>query len=202
MPRLGLLAFAFGLLIAVAGCAAPPPRPSFDPVGPCTSDGQRPGAYPDIEEHLPRSFSGAAPTNVDSGRNCTDGALGSLAARGIDELRFAGATWETGRASGVTIARFEADGLTVDRMAEFYESGARNARRTEQITTGEVSLGSVRGWRLDAFVADSYQSVVVLPASEPDAVLAVLVASDLGEAESRAAHDARVIDAAEAALAA
>ena len=35
-------------------------------------------------------------TSVDSGRNCSEGALGSLISHDLDEIRFAGATWDLG----------------------------------------------------------------------------------------------------------
>ena len=85
------------LLVSVLAACASGGAASFDPSGPCTTDGQREGAYPDLESALPASFDGAAPQSRDSGRNCTETALGTLAAHGIDELHFAGALWPTGR---------------------------------------------------------------------------------------------------------
>src|SRR5262245_38022243 len=93
------IALAILATLSAVACAA-----SFDPDGPCTGDGRMPGAYPSLEALVPRDVGGSAPTTVDSGRNCTDRALGSLAGHGVDELRFAGATWETGTSSGVTLA--------------------------------------------------------------------------------------------------
>ena len=60
-------------------------------------------------------------------------ALGSLADAGIAELRFAGATWQTGGTSGLTLAVFKADGLDATKMLEFYALSAESARRTEKL---------------------------------------------------------------------
>jgi hypothetical protein len=186
--------------LAVAACASTG-EVTFDPAAPCTSDGQFAGAYPELEAALPTTFEGAAPARRDSGRNCTETSLGTLAQEGIAELRFAGALWETGRSSGVTMAVFEADGLTAADVATFYEAGARSARRTERIETGSFEIDGSAGQRLDALVDTSYTSIVVFPGTQPDRVRAVLVASEVSEAESRAAHDTLVERAAAALLA-
>ncbi len=188
------------LATAVPACSTAA-QAEFDPSGPCSADGRLAGAYPDLEALVPTSFDGAPPTRLDSGRNCSEGRLGSLAGHGIDEVRFAGALWETDRRSGVTIAVFEAPGLTVDRLAEFYEAGARGARKTENVTTSRFAVGSLTGRRLDTLNGQSFQSVVVLDGPAAGQVRAVLVASDVAEAESRAVHDQLVERAAETAVA-
>jgi hypothetical protein len=195
--RLGLLA----TLVAVLGACAASAAASFDPLGPCSADGQRPGAYPDLEARIPDTFDGAAPTRLDSGRNCTAANLGTLSGRGIDELRFAGGLWETGSRSGVTVAAFRAPGLTMGALAEFYETGARGARKTENVTTSDVRYGAVSGRRLDTLNDESFQTIVVLEGGEPDVVRAVLVASDVREIGTREAHDELVARACEAAVA-
>src|SRR4029079_10116368 len=78
-----LLAAAAAVLV---GCA------SFDPAGPCNADGKVPGAYPDLEAVVPKSFQARPPAELDSGRTCTSSGLGSLATHGVKELRFAGGT--------------------------------------------------------------------------------------------------------------
>src|SRR5215210_6340281 len=97
-PARGVAAALVGILLAgivAAGCSA-----SFDPAGPCRTDGSAAHAYPDLEAQLPTTFRGAPPSEVDSGRACTPEGLGTLAGHGISELRFAGATWSTGTDSG------------------------------------------------------------------------------------------------------
>jgi hypothetical protein len=130
------------------------PGPSFDPATACTTDGRMPGAYPDLESWLPTSFQDRAPVNVDSGRSCSSDALGSLAGRGIDELRFAGATWDLDGGAAVTIAVFEAAGLTPAGMIEFYEASARANRKTEKLVAADATVGGLAGRRLDVLQSD------------------------------------------------
>src|SRR3954452_8669516 len=81
-----VVAAFLGLLLAgivTAGCSA-----SFDPAGPCRTDGSAVHAYPDLEAQLPTTFRGTPPSEVDSGRACTAEGLGTLAGHGIAELRF------------------------------------------------------------------------------------------------------------------
>ncbi len=120
---------------------------------------------------------------MDSGRNCTAGALGTLAERGVDELRFAGATWKTGGTSGLTLARFEADGLDAGQMLEFYETGARDARRTEKAVTSDTTVGGRPARRLDVLGSDGTgQTVVAWPAAGRPGAVWVLLAADVGDA--------------------
>src|SRR4051794_27240056 len=94
VPRLIAGAGALVLALALASCASTvTPVASFDPSSACTADGRMPGAYPDLEALLPRTYAGNAPATVDSGRSCTKEALATLADAGIDGVRFAGATW-------------------------------------------------------------------------------------------------------------
>jgi len=169
---------------------------SFDPQAPCTSDGQQPGAYPELEAALPATFQGAQPVRRDSGRNCSDAALGTLVDHGIEELRFAGALWETARRSGTTVAIFRAPGLSADRLAEFYEAGARSARKTVNVTMRPMKIEGVEGHRIDTLNDESYQTIVVLGSLEPDTVHAALIASDVREIGTMEAHDAVVKQAA------
>jgi hypothetical protein len=177
------LATAGLVALAVAACAAGADAPlaSFDPAAPCTVDGQQPGAYPDLESVLPATWDGRAPDNLDSGRTCTREALGTLAGRGIEELRFAGATWKAGGSGGLTIAVFEADRLDEAMMVEFYEAGARAARRTDKYVVADATVGGKAARRLDVLGSDgTTQTVVAWPAEEPGRVN-VLLAADLGD---------------------
>jgi hypothetical protein len=89
-----------GLLVAACGGSAA----TFSPSGACLVDGRSSGAYPELEGLLPTSLIGVAPTNLDSGRDCSDTTLGSLTSHGVSELRFAGATWDEGGGNGTSIA--------------------------------------------------------------------------------------------------
>ena len=158
------------LLVACTGAA----RPSFEPSGPCTADGSAPGAYPDLEALIPTLYEKRAPDRLDSGRNCSDENLGSLADEGIDEIRFAGGTWEFGSDIAAVLAVFAAEKLTVDAMADWWESTARASSRTQILgsTSAEVAGRSVR--RLDTKTGERLQSVVVWAGDEPGQVNVVL----------------------------
>jgi len=194
-PRLALVALAALAL----GCG--PGGATFSPAGPCLADGKAPGAFPALEALVPRTFDGRAPEVVDSGRDCTERALGSLAAHEVAELRFAGATWHLSDAGGVTLAvlvRPDA-ALPVAWVEEFYESGARAGRRTEHIETSRPTFdGSHPVFRLDTLNDLSFQTVLVW--SDGQLARVVLVASPIAEVAGRGEHDATVAAAFAAAL--
>jgi hypothetical protein len=176
--------------VAVAACGGSSiPVVSFDPASACTTDGRMAGAYPDLEAVLPTWYAGQAPDSVDSGRNCTQEALGTLAAAGIDGVRFAGATWDLGGGTALTVAMFEADGLTPARMIEFYETTARANRKTEKLVTAEATVGGQAGRRLDVLQSDGTGQTIVAWPSGVDGRVNVLLAADLG--------DTRVLEALE-----
>jgi hypothetical protein len=185
-----------GLVACLAGCASG----SFDPSSPCTTDGRQAGAYPALEAIATGTFRGRAPDRLDSGRNCTPQALATLVAHGVTELRFAGATWELGADSGLTLAAFEAPTLEAAWVAEFFEAGARTARNTDLVEVRTVAIPDGRpGKRIDALNGESFQSVVVW--SDGEVVRVALVASFIRETETRQAHDAVVDEALAAAIA-
>jgi hypothetical protein len=188
----GLLAVLIAML---AACASRP----FDPAGPCTVDGRAAGAYPDLEALIPREFRGVAPNRVDSGRNCSEAALGSFVVHRVRELRFAGATWDLGSGGGVSLAVFEADGLETTWVNEFFESGARSAKRPETVETGVTRLpdGS-SAFRLDTLNGESFQTVIAWP--DGDRVRVALIASFIREVQTKEGHEAVVADAVAAAF--
>lgn len=187
MSRIGLLATALLLASIVAGCGSAIPIVSFDPASPCTTDGRQPGAYPDLEAAVPTAHEGRAPDSVDSGRSCTAGALGTLAALGIEELRFAGATWGLGGTSGLTVAAFEADRLDPAAMIEFYRESARSNRKTEKMQASDTTAGGRPARRLDVLQSDgAYQTIVAWP-SGIDGRVMVLLAADVGDTKVAAA---------------
>lgn len=180
---------ALALAAAVAGCVGGTTAPSFDPSGRCTVDGQRPGAYPELEAHIPATFEGVAPTRLDSGRNCTERNLGTLATHGIREVRFAGGLWETGARSGFTLAVLTAPSLTADILADFYEAGARAGRKTEEVKRSTFDLDGRNAWMISTLNDESYQTIVVWDAVQPGSVRAVLVGSDVRETAGIGVHD-------------
>jgi hypothetical protein len=198
-PRFGRLANVGAALALVAllgiGCATP----AFDPSGPCTADGRAAGAYPALEALVPRDLEGRPPDQVDSGRNCTPTSLGTLAAHGIRELRYAGATWGTGTSSGVTVAVFEAPDLRADWVHEFYKLGAQTARNAQSVESSTVTVDGLPAFRIDALNGDSYQTVIDW--QDGDRVRVVLVASFVREIETKERHEQSVTAALAAATA-
>jgi hypothetical protein len=184
--RLGLLLLAATLVIAA--CAASS-AVSFDPDGPCSGDGRAPGAYPDLEALVPTSFYDGAPDVLDSGRNCTTANLGSLAGRGISEVRFAGGTWTFGAERAAVLAVFRADGLDAAAMAAFYAESAKANGRTKILGQSTPSLGGRAGYRLDTETSTRAQTVVAWPGTGDD-VVNVVITSDLPDARIQEAIDA------------
>ncbi len=179
LPRTVAPFLALSLLFAACGSAIP--VVSFDPASACTTDGRQPGAYPELEALLPKTYEGKAPDNVDSGRNCTPAALGALADKGIDGVRFAGATWGLGGSTGLTVAAFQAAGLDSAKMLAFYKQSATSDSHTEKLSTADVTVGGKAGRRLDVLASNGGgHTIVAWPADQPDTVF-VLLASDLGD---------------------
>lgn len=147
---------------------------SFDPTGPCTTDGEASGAYPELEARIPPVYEGRPPEELNSGRNCTSSNLGSLEARGIEEVRYAGGTWDFGSDIAAVLAVFSADGLTAEAMAEWFRTTAEAAGRTEITGDSRPEVGDEQAYRLDTKTGERIQTVVVWSAAEPDLVNVVL----------------------------
>jgi hypothetical protein len=188
---------AGAVLVGLAGACSPA---AFDPTEPCRADGRAAGAYPELEAVVSETFRGRAADRLDSGRNCTPQALASLTLHGITELRFAGATWDLGSSNGVTLAVFDAKDLNATWVAEFFETGARTAKKTTNVEARTVPIpdgGS--GSRIDVLNDESYQTVVVWP--DGSRVRVALIASSIRDVQTKAAHDAVVTEALAAAIA-
>jgi hypothetical protein len=181
MPRLPPIGFlALAVVLALAACSSGPPA-SFDPTGTCTADGRAPGAYPDLEALVPKTYLGAAPVTLDSGRNCTSTNLGSLASFGISEVRFAGATWSFGAERAAVLAIFRAPGLTAEALDAFYVESAFTASRTTIDARLAVTVDGRPGRRLDTETGERTQTVVVWPAATAGDVN-VVITNDLPDA--------------------
>jgi hypothetical protein len=191
----GLAELLTTVALAAAACSAFG-GPTFAPTGACVADGRAPGAYPDLEARVPRTINGRPATSIDSGRDCTADTLGSLATHGIQELRFAGATWDEGDGNGVSIALLAvpAKPLPVAWVEEFYELGAANAKHTGNFeTTRPTYPGVGTVYRLDTLNDLSFQTVVVW--RDGDEARVVIVATQVDPSASRQVHDARVAEA-------
>jgi hypothetical protein len=175
---------AMALALAVAACGGSRiPVTSFDPSSPCTTDGRQPGAYPDLEALLPAAYQGIVPTNVDSGRNCTRDALGTLATAGISGVRFAGATWGLGGTTGLTFAVFAANGLTPVEMIDFYGAGAQASSKTDGLQVTDTAVAGRPARRLDVSQSDGSAHTIVAWTSKTPGIVNVLLATDLGDAK-------------------
>ena len=177
MPFLSRSRLAAALLaVAMAACTTAA-APRFDPSAPCPPDGRGSGAYPELEARVPMTFDGRAAERRDSGRNCSDENLATLKARGISEIRFAGAIWSDGAPRGVTLAVFSAPGLQPAWMAEWYQATAEVGRRTNDIQLTPREVQGRPGFRLQLVNGDAHQVVIVWPSAD-GTVTQVVIASD------------------------
>ena len=186
LARIGISVLTAALLTAACGSG---PAPSFDPTGACSTDGRAPGAYPDLEALVPKSYQGVPPGTLDSGRNCTATNLGVLASLGISEVRFAGATWSFGAERAAVLAVFRTHGLTGDAIADFYADSARAASRTQVVAISAPMIAGRQGRRLDTMTGERTQTVVVWPSAMPD-VVNVVITNDLPDARIQDAVNA------------
>lgn len=177
------------LAVLVTACSGSPAA-SFDPNAPCGVDGRVAGAYPDLEARLPTSFEGAGPATVDSGRHCSEAALGSLIAHKVSNVQFAGAVWDLGGGAGISSAIFRLPGadLPADWISEFYDIGARTAKRTENIeASSPIIPGPGQIFRLDTLNDLSFQTVLVW--QDGSVVRVVLIGTPVSPSATRANHD-------------
>ena len=187
-PR-GRLVLVTAFAIALSACGGGGAAASFDVAAGCPSEGRAAGAYPELEARVPATYEGRGPDQLDSGRHCDPTSLGSLAAAGFDEVRFAGGTWDLGGYRAAALVVFEAPGLTADRVAEFYETSARAANRTQITGASTPDVAGRPGHRLDSTTGDRTQTVVTWPAAEAGVVNVVLT-NDLPDPKIQAAIDA------------
>jgi hypothetical protein len=187
-PRSLRLVGALMASVLLAACSGGPVT-SFDPTGPCTSDGSAPGAYPELEARIPTSYEGNGPGRLDSGRHCTRENLGSLATAGFSEVRYAGGTWDFGGDRAAALVVFQADALTADAIADFYAKSARAAERTTVTGESTPTLAGRPGHRLDTTTGSRTQTIVVWPSSDPG-IVDVVITNDLPDSKIQAAVDA------------
>lgn len=171
----------------LAGCTAPTSA-SFDPAAPCAGGApeQMKGAFPALEARIPVTIDGNEAVSRDSGRFCSKETLGSLLQAGVTEERFGGAIWEVGERGGLQLAAFEGEGLTPVLVAEEYRRAADASRRTEAVRATTLEIAGRPAWRIDVVNGNSRQAVVVWGSAD-DAVVQVVVAADVDEAQLQGA---------------
>jgi hypothetical protein len=177
------------IAVVIAACSGAGPSASFDVAAGCPSEGRAAGAYPQLEARIPTTYEGRGPDSLDSGRHCDRASLGSLAAAGFEEVRFAGGTWDLGGYRAAALVVFEAPDLSAQQVADFYDASARGADRTK--VTGESTpvIADRPGHRLDTQTGDRLQTVVTWPSRDED-VVNVVITNDLPDPKIQAAIDA------------
>ncbi len=187
-PALSAVVLA-ALAVCTLGACATAPTASFDPTGPCTTDGRSARAYPELEARVPTSYEGRGPDQLDSGRHCTQASLGSLAAAGFTEVRFAGGTWDFGGNRAAALVVFQATDLTADQVADFYATSARAADRTRITAESTPSVAGRVGRRLDTTTGSRTQTVVVWPSADAG-IVNIVITNDLPDPKIDAAAEA------------
>ncbi len=180
-----VLLLACGLAVSACG---PTAVASFDPATPCggAAQQQMPGAYPALEARVPQAIDGQAAATRESGRFCTRETLGSLFDAGVTEERFGGAIWEVGDRGGLQLTVFEGAGLTPALVAEEYRRSADASRGTEAVRPTTLEVDGRPAWRIDVVNGSSRQAVVVWGSAD-GAVVQVVIAADIEEAQLQAA---------------
>ena len=192
----GLIATALAGAVIVAACG-PAATPS-GPLSACGADRQDMisiGGFPDLERELPTSLDGRAPDVVNSGRSCSDRALGSLVSHGIQELHYAGATWTRSQTEGSVVAVLATPpgqpAVQLPWIEEFYTAGAVAATKTDNVTTTRPTFESAgQVFQLDVLNDLSQQTIVIWQGER--VIHVVIVATEVGPTASRADHDARI----------
>jgi len=191
--RVGSAAVAIALAFGLLACGAAP-TPS-GPLGPCGDDAKSLGGYPELERLVPTALEGRSPDIVDSGRSCSDAALGTLTSHDVHELRFAGATWNHGASDATVIAVLATPSdqpfLQEAWVEEFYTAGAVAGKKTDNVTTTRPTMAPVgQVFKLETLNDLSLQTVVVW--DDRGLIHVVIVVSNVDPSASRAEHDRRV----------
>ncbi len=184
------LAAGLAVGLVLAACA-PAADTSFDPATACNGSTreQMKGAYPDLEARIPTTIEGKAATSRDSGRFCSRDTLGSVYDAGVTEVRFGGGIWEIGDRGGAQLGVFEGDRLTPGLLAEEYRRAAQASRGTEAVKATTLEVDGRPAWRIDVVNGNSRQAIVVWSSAD-GAVVQVVIAADVEEAQLQAAISA------------
>jgi hypothetical protein len=104
----------------------------------------------------------------------------------VTEVRFGGGIWEAGERGGIQLGAFEGDGLTPALLAEEYRRAADASRGTEAVRATTLEVGGRPAWRIDVVNGSSRQAIVVWGSAD-GAVVQVVVAADVDEAQLQGA---------------
>ena len=143
------------------------------------------------------------PTASTRASPCSDAALSTLKTHAVTELRAAGATWTDSDSEATVVAVLATPGwvppLAESWVEEWYgggEGGAEDRQRRDEPTDDG---GGRRGFPSSTLNDLSLQTIVTW--QDAGLTHVVIVASDVAPLKERAAHDAKVAAAVEAAVA-
>jgi hypothetical protein len=180
---LAALLLVAGASAALVACApTPPPDGSL----PCNSsiDVQRAAGFDaSLEAQLPVAGWSAVPTQVDSGRECSEARLGPLWGAGVRELRSAGAIFDNPDRTGYTLVVYRADELTLDALAYAFERGARGGRKTQDIRTSDETVNGWPAFRMTLINGDHRQVIVLFAVPSEAPLVRGVLTSDLPDTE-------------------
>ena len=178
--RMALLLVA--LLVATACAPSTPPDGSL-PCDPSIDVQRAVGFDAALEATLPLDAFSETPSEVDSGRECSEKRLGPLWGSGMRELRSAGAIYERDNLTGFSVVTYRGAGLTLEALTYAFERGAATGRKTQDIRIELAQVGGWEGRRMTLLNGDKRQVIVLFQvANESDQVRALLT-SDLSNAE-------------------
>lgn len=182
MSRVLTAALVATLLSATACAPSAPPDGSL----PCdpSIDVQRAAGFDlALEASLPLAAFDEKPTEVDSGRECSEKRLGPLWGSGLRELRSAGAIFERENLTGFSVVTYQGVGLTLEALAYAFERGAATGRKTQDIRIESAPVGSWEGSRMTLLNGDKRQVIVLFQVSGESDQIRGLLTSDLSNAE-------------------
>ena len=188
VPWTAVAIVVLAVVLAACGCRDPGRRASTRRRA-CTTDGRSPARTRSSRRCCRRRTRARRPTNVDSGRNCTPAALGTLADAGHRRGPVRGRDVALGGTTGLTVAVFEGDGLDADGHARLLR-GRRRERRpphreARRPRTRPSPAQPAAGWTSCAATARARPSS---PGRRTTPGLGVVLAADLGDAEGREAE--------------
>ncbi|MFM7782873.1 MAG: hypothetical protein ACKO8J_07350, partial [Candidatus Limnocylindrus sp.] len=148
------------LSMLAAACAPSTPPDGSLPCDP-TIDVQRAvGFDATLEATIPLAAFSETPSEVDSGRECSEKRLGPLWGSGVRELRSAGALFERDGLTGFSVVTYQGVGLTLDALAFAFERGAATGRKTQDIRVESEQVGAWEGSRMTLLNGDKRQVIV------------------------------------------
>lgn len=182
MSRL-LAALLLAASLSAAACAPSAPPDGSLPCDPSIDVQRAAGFDLALEASLPLTAFDETPSEVDSGRECSEKRLGPLWGSGLRELRSAGAIYEREGLAGFSVVTYQGVGLTLKALAYAFERGAATGRKTQDIRIESATVGAWEGSRMTLLNGDKRQVIVLFQvAGESDRIRGLLT-SDLSNAE-------------------